>query len=115
MYGAHEPREDPLGSQQKRTFCFFGPELFSVVYFPLKGLSRLHQRPRVAFSSSVQDLALAQGQQEVEEGEEEVHRGLGFVGFLWGRHLVPPLHEFPQTLARFGAISSTSLSEESST
>ena len=30
-----------------------------------------------------------------------VHWGLRFVGFWWGRHLVPPPHQFPQTLARF--------------
>ena len=75
MYGAHELREDPLGLQQKRTFCFFGPEILSVIYFPLKGLSRLSQGPRVVSSSSAQDLALAQDQQEVEEGEEEGSQG----------------------------------------
>ena len=71
MYDTYQPRETPLGSQQKRTFCFFGPKLLSVVYFPLKGLSHLHQGPRIVSSSSAQYLALAQGQQEAEEGEEE--------------------------------------------
>ena len=74
MYGAHEPREDPLGSQQKRTFCFFGLEILSVVYFPLNGLSRLPQEPSVVSSFSAQDLALAQDQQGVKEG--------GFTGGL---------------------------------
>ena len=71
MYGAHESQEDPLGSQQKRTFCFFGTELHFVVCLLLKGLSSLPQGPCVVSSSSAQDLALAQDQQEAEEGEEE--------------------------------------------
>ena len=41
--------------------------------------------------------------------------GVGLIGFWGGRRLVPSLHEFPQTLARFGAIFSASLSEEFST
>ena len=71
MYGAHEPREDPLGSQQKWTSYFFGLEILSIVCFPLKGLSRLPQKPHVASSSSAQDLASTQDQQGVEEGEKE--------------------------------------------
>ena len=71
MFDAHQPREAPLGSQQKRTFCLVGLELLFVVYFPLKGLFRLHQGPRVVSFSLAQGLASAQGQQEVEEGEEE--------------------------------------------
>ena len=71
MHDAHQPREALLGSQQKRTFCFIGPELLFVVYFPLKSLSRFHQGPHVVSSSSAQGLALAQGQQEAEEGEDE--------------------------------------------
>ena len=60
MYGAHEPREDPLGSQQKWTSYFFGLEILSIVCFPLKDLSRPPQEPNVAFSSLAQDLALTQ-------------------------------------------------------
>ena len=75
MYGAYELREDPLDSQQKRTFCFFGPELLFVACLLLKGLSRLPQGPCVISSSSAQDLALAQDQQEAEEGEEEGSQG----------------------------------------
>ena len=71
MYGAHESREDPLGSQQKRTFCFFGPKILSVVCVPLKGLSRLPQKLRVVSFFSAQYLALAQDPQGAEEGEEE--------------------------------------------
>ena len=71
VYDAHEPRKDPLGSQQKRTFCFFGPEILSVVCVPLKGLSRLPQKFRVVSFSSAQYLALAQDPQGAEEGEEE--------------------------------------------
>ena len=84
MYGTHQLREAPLGSQRKRTFGFFGPKLLSVVYFPLKGLSRLHQGPRVVSSSSVQDLALAQGQQEAEKGEEEGSLGAWTCWLLMG-------------------------------
>ena len=71
MYDAHEPREDPLVSQQKWTSYFVGPEIPSVVCFPLKGLSRPPQEPHVASSSLVQDWASAQDQQGAEEGEEE--------------------------------------------
>ena len=71
MYSAHELQEDPLGSPQRRTFCFFGPEIFSIVYSPLKGLSRLPPEFQVVSSSSAQDWALAQNQQGVKEGEEE--------------------------------------------
>ena len=71
MYGAHELREDPLDSPQKRTFCFFGPEIFYVIYSPLKGLSCLPLEFHVVSSSSAQDWALAQDQQGVEEGEEK--------------------------------------------
>ena len=71
MHDAHQPREAPLGSQQKRTFCFVGPELLFVVYFPLKGLSRLHQGLHFVSSSSAQGLVSAQGQQEAKEGDDE--------------------------------------------
>ena len=115
MYSAHEPREDPLGFQQKRTFCFFGPEILSVVYFPLKGLSHLPQEPRAVSSSSAQDLALAQDQQGVEEGEEG--------GFTGGLDLLTsggvdtlflPLISSLRLWLDLGAISSTLVSEESS-
>ena len=59
MLGAHQPREAPLGSQQKRTFCLVSLELLFVVYFLLKGLSRLHQGLHVVSSSSAQGLASA--------------------------------------------------------
>ena len=77
VYGAHEPREDPLGSQQKRTSYFFGPKILSVVCFPLKDLFHLSQEPRVASSSSAKDLALAKDQQGAEEEEEEEEGSLG--------------------------------------
>ena len=70
MYDAHESREDPLVSQQKWTSYFVGPEIPSVVCFPLKGLSRPPQKPDVASSSLAQDWALAQDQQGAEKGEE---------------------------------------------
>ena len=60
MYGAHEPREDLLGFQQNWTSYFFDPKIISVVYFPLKGLSRPPQDPHVAFSFLAQDLVLVQ-------------------------------------------------------
>ena len=71
MYGAHESREDLLGFQQNWTSYFFGPEILSVVCFPLKGLSRALQEPYVAFSFLAQDLASTQDRQGAEEGEEE--------------------------------------------
>ena len=46
-------------------------ELLFVVYFLLKGLSRLHQGLHVVSSSLAQGLASAQGQQDAEEGEGE--------------------------------------------
>ena len=59
MDGALEPHEDLLGCQQSWTSYFFGPEIASVVYFLLESLSRPSQ-----------DWALAQDQQEAEEGEK---------------------------------------------
>ena len=38
---------------------------------------------------------------KLRRGRRRVHCELGLVGFLWGRHFVPPLHEFPQTLVWF--------------
>ena len=84
MYGAHEPRKDPLGSQQNWTSYFFGLEILYVVYFPLKGLSRPPQEPYDAFSSLAQDLASAQDQQGAEEGEEEDSLGAWTYWFLGG-------------------------------
>ena len=84
LYGAHELREDPLGSQQKRTFCFFGPEILSVVYFPLKGLSRLPQDPRAISTSLAPDSALTQNQQGAREEEEEGLLGVWTCWLLGG-------------------------------
>ena len=75
MYSAHESREDLLGFQQNWTSYFFGPEILSVVCFPLKGLSRPLQEPYVAFSFLAQDLASTQDRQGAEEGEEESSLG----------------------------------------
>ena len=69
--GALEPQEDILGFRQSWTSYFFGPGTSSAVCFLLEGLSRPPQEPLVAFFSSAQDWALAQDQQEAEEGEEE--------------------------------------------
>ena len=71
MDGALEPREDLLGFQQNWTSYFFGPRTSSAVYFLLEGLSCPYQEPLVSSFSSAQDWALAQDQQEAEEGEEE--------------------------------------------
>ena len=59
MDGALEPQEDLLSCQQSWTSYFFGPETASVVYFPLKGLSRFPLELFVPFFSSAQDWALA--------------------------------------------------------
>ena len=71
MDGVLEPQEDLLGCEQSWTSYFFGPETASVVYFPLKGLSRPPQEPLSVSFTSAQDWALARDQQEVKEGEEE--------------------------------------------
>ena len=71
MEGTLKPQEDLLGFQQSWTSYFFGPGTFSAVYFLLKGLSRPPKEPLVASFSSAQDWALAQDQQEAEEGEDE--------------------------------------------
>ena len=84
VYSAHEPQEDPLGSQQKRTFCFFSPKVLFVVCVPLKGLSRLPQELRVVSFSSAQDLALAQDSQGAEQGEEEGSLGVWTCWLLGG-------------------------------
>ena len=102
VYGAHESREDLLDFQQNWTFYFFGPEIVSVVYFPLEGLSRLPQDPHVASSSLAQDLASVQDRHGAEVGEEEGSMRAWTYWLLGGgRRLVPSIHEFPQTLARF--------------
>ena len=71
MDGALEPREDLLGFQQSWTSYLFGPEIPSVVCFPLEGLSRPPQESHVASFSLVQDWASAQDQQGAKEKEEE--------------------------------------------
>ena len=38
---------------------------------------------------------------KLRRGKRRVHCGLGLIGFLWGMHFVPPLHEFLQTLVYF--------------
>ena len=55
MDGILEPQEDLLSFQQSWTSYFFGPETFSVVCFPLEGLSRPPQDPLAASFSSAQD------------------------------------------------------------
>ena len=66
-----EPQEDLLGCQQSWTSYFFGLGTTSVVYFLLEGLPHPPQESLGVSSSSVQEWALARGQQEAEEGEEE--------------------------------------------
>ena len=61
----------PSRLSTEEDLCLVGPGLLFVVYFPLKGLSRLHQGLHVVSSSSTQGLASAQGQQEAEEGEDQ--------------------------------------------
>ena len=69
--GVLEPQESLLGCQRSRTSYFFGPIIASAVCFLLKGLPHLPQEPLGVPSSLDQDWALARGQQEAEEGEEE--------------------------------------------
>ena len=113
---ALEPREYLFGFQQRWTSYFFGPEIPFVVCFPFEGLSRRPQEPHVASFSLVQDWASAQDQQGAKEREEEGSLGawtnwsLGGVGSLF-LTFISSLKLGPD----FGAISSTSLSEESST
>ena len=61
MDGALKPQENLLGCQQSWTSYFFSPR---TAFCP-------PQEPLVASFSSAQDWALAQDQQEAEEGEEE--------------------------------------------
>ena len=84
MDGALEPQEDLLSFQQIWTSYFFGPRTSSAICFPLEGLSRLPQEHLVASFSSAQDWALAQDQQEAEEGEEEGSLGAWTYGLLGG-------------------------------
>ena len=66
-----EPQEALFGYQRSRTSYFFGPEIASTVCFLLEGLPHPPQEPLGVSSSSAQAWALAQGQQEPEEGEEK--------------------------------------------
>ena len=84
MDGTLKPREDLFGFQQSWTSYFFGPGTSSVVCFLLEGLSRPPQEPLVASFSSAQDWALAQDQQEAEEGEEEGSLGAWTYWLLGG-------------------------------
>ena len=65
------PQEALLGCQQSRTSYSFGPVTASAICFLWKGLPHLPQEPLCIFSSSGQDWALARGQQEAEEEEED--------------------------------------------
>ena len=69
--GVLEPQEALFGYQRSQTFYFFGPVTTSAVCFLLEGLPHPPQEPLGVFSSSAQEWALARGQQEAEEGEEE--------------------------------------------
>ena len=69
--GVLEPQEALLGCQRSRTFYFFGPVTASAICFLLEGLPHPPQESLGVSSSSAQDWALARGQQEAEEGEEE--------------------------------------------
>ena len=66
-----DPQEALLGCQRSQTSYFFGPVTTSVVCFLLEGLPHPPQEPLGVSSSSAQEWALARGQQEAEEGEEE--------------------------------------------
>ena len=68
---ALEPHEALLGYQRSRTSYFFSPETTSAVCFLLESLPYPPQEPLGVSSSSAQEWALARGQQEAEEGEEE--------------------------------------------
>ena len=87
MDGTLEPRGDLLGFQQSWTSYFFGLRTSSTVCFPLEGLSRPPQEPLIAFFSLTWDWALAQHQQEAEEGEEEGSLGAWTYGLLGGQAL----------------------------
>ena len=71
MDDALEPQEGPLSCQQSWTFYFFGPGSASAFCFLLEGLPHHPHEPLGVSSSSAQEWALARGQQEAEEGEEE--------------------------------------------
>ena len=66
-----EPQEALFGYQRSRTSYFFGPEIASAICFLLEGLPHPPQEPLGVSSSLAQAWALAQGQQEPEEGEEK--------------------------------------------
>ena len=69
--GVLEPQEALLGCQQSRTSYSFGLVTASDICSLLKGLPYPPQELLGVSSSSAQDWALARGQQEAEEGEEE--------------------------------------------
>ena len=71
MDDALEPQEALLECQQSWTSYFFGPETASAVCFLLEGLPHPPREPFGVSSSLAQEWALARGQQEAEEGEEE--------------------------------------------
>ena len=71
-----KPREDLLGCQQSWTSYFFGPGISSIAYFLLEGLPHPPQGPLGVSSSSAQEWALARGQQEAKEREEEGSLGV---------------------------------------
>ena len=68
--GVLESQEAPLGCQWSRTSYSFGLETAFAICFLLRGLSRPPQGPPIPFFFSTQGWALAQGQQEDEEGVE---------------------------------------------
>ena len=116
VYGAHESHEDLLGFQHNWTSYFFGPEIVSVVYFPLEGLSRLPQDPHVASSSLAQDLASVQDRHGAEEGGGGgFNEGLDLLASGGVGALFLPFMSSLKLWPDFGAISFGSLSEESST
>ena len=69
--GVLEPQEVLLDYQQSWTSYFFGSKTAFAISFLLEGLPHPPQEPLGVSSSSAQEWALARGQQEAEEGEEE--------------------------------------------
>ena len=55
----------------------------------------------LSFPPQLRDWLQPKVSKKLRRGRRRVHWGRGLVGFLWGRHFVPPLYEFPQTLIRF--------------
>ena len=101
MLGTHQLQEAPLDSQQKRTFASLILSHFLLFMSLWRAYLTFIRDFMLSLPPQLRDWLQPKVSRKLRRGRRRVHCELGLVGFLWGRHFVPPLHEFPQTFVWF--------------